>query len=172
MRDRDEECDGLDIDSRVCGGGLVCEDDCTLDSSACCNDVPVQDGSCPDSFCDTCDGPCIADCNESNSCEDQTIDCPDGYECVVECNAFDACQGATINCPSEHACTVECSGFEACEGVIINCGTGPCTVQCGSGGDACDATVNCGLGECAATCEEGGSVPELTCGSACVCDPC
>ncbi len=135
-----EDCEGT-VGDATCealgepGGGITCDDACTLDAStcACGNDrVPVG-GTCPPECTGGCDGTtCTIECFGNGACDDESVACPPGWDCDVVCSGNGACDGATIAC-TDNACTIGCSGNWGCRNARIECGEGTCAVDCGNG---------------------------------------
>lgn len=161
FRNGSEDCEGADLGGRNCerlgylgGGTLVCNPDCTYDTSEClgplCGEEPAppDPSECPDA-CDTCtENRCQIQCSGTaiaDPCLDRTVDCPEGWLCEVSCN--NACEGMTVNCAPDSACDVTCTGLFGCDAMTVNCGVQSChtcgnipTVSCG---DACDCDNSC-----------------------------
>lgn len=153
----DEVCDGNNLDGRDCitedfsGGTLSCNDDCTLDTSACtyqCGDGEVQgdeqceignlDGNdCLTQGFEGGDLACNADCTfdtaacENYECGDNLAAGPetcDGSDLVGEdCESLDFDSGTL-------SCLADCSGFDTSDCFV--CGDGII-----NGGEVCDGAA-------------------------------
>jgi len=123
-------------------------------SAAQCHPASVAgEGECPEA-CSACkDGRCVIDCVELD-CEDETVECPDGWPCDFSCTGNSACEGAELECAPDRDCTVECRGPDACNDTNITCGAGTCAVTCGTESDVCySIDLYCGLYDSTITCE-------------------
>jgi hypothetical protein len=137
-----------------CGGDGTCID---------CGEPTVapQGGACPMATCNGgCNGDtCIIDCTTASSCEDQTINCPAGWDCQVNCQDGNSCKNATLNCPPGRACDLDCNNqSHSCQNIVVNCDAdGPCSMICQqNNGDHCDgAEITCGGNSCTVNCIAG-----------------
>lgn len=120
--------------------------------NACAPAPLLGTGECPEA-CTRCDaGRCVIDCAERD-CEDDTVECPEGWPCDVRCEGEDACRGTRLEC-GDGECTIDCQGDSACENARVRCGSAPCAVTCGPQHDACDdLDVDCGEADSTVTCD-------------------
>jgi hypothetical protein len=148
--------------------------DAGTDTARVCGESPpAPGGACPEVCTGGCLlGSCLIACLDYQSCKEDSITCPEGFNCHLLCANKQSCEKAIIQCPSAQACTVECAGEQSCKDARIRCTDGTCTTQC-AGTYACEHTgVACGEGACEARCQPGSKSPSLNCGSACRCTSC
>ncbi|MBU1243544.1 hypothetical protein KKD52_05465 [Myxococcota bacterium] len=105
-----EDCDGADLAGRTCvnydfyGGDLACNDDCTLDFSACYATGACGDGVIQTSFGESCDGDALGDQTcESRGLAGGVLACTE--DCTFDVTGCAICGDGTIMDP-----------FETCEG--------------------------------------------------------
>jgi len=112
--DADEDCDGEELDGEDCqsqgfdSGNLVCNADCTFDTSACIVDPVCGDDTVNGD--DVCDG----DDLDGEDCASQGFDGGD-LTCLKDCTGFD-----TSACTFDAVCGDDMvGGAEACDGADL-----------------------------------------------------
>jgi hypothetical protein len=126
--------------------------------ASCSEDDPAPGGNgCPNACTGGCDMQakrCEIDCIANWACQDDVINCPNGWDCLVTCSKVSSCSGATIHCPADAACELSCDGTWACADAIVQCGSGTCNMNCLSGTSPCDlAQFHCGPRDSRAQCQ-------------------
>lgn len=129
----------------VCPPGVPCEVYCT------------GPGTCDRGVDCTQASRCKIDCNGSNVCKGDTIECT-GDSCEVSCRSAGSCD-RQVSCDAGD-CLLKCTASGACTSAPVTCVSDTCTVQCGGNGvaGACDRAVSCAaITSCNVSCNGSGN---------------
>ncbi|MEZ4223182.1 MAG: hypothetical protein R3B13_19720 [Polyangiaceae bacterium] len=146
-----ENCDGEAFvkactDFDYVGGGVSCNEDCTLDIIGCCNDTCDKKGAL------RCDGNSIQSCNEAKGCRlwQPITNCADEGQGCSEASGTPVCDGCVPGCPTQGATHCNGTEVETCEVGVSGCLDWIGTQDCMATGQSCDESS--GSATCSGKC--------------------